>query len=117
MACTTRTPTIDEFVKALERNSYDEVGEVFSRYCARFGNLGPFGDHTRIEISREIRQNGSHGPLPPLPPAGGIAYKPGDVQLLDEATRLGRGPVVVIYCETDEVPEGAWRRLDRYWKD
>lgn len=116
-ACSTRTPTVAEFVKALERNAYDEVGEVFSRYCARLGNAGPFVDHTRIELSREVRQHGSHGPPPPARPAKGISYKNGDVQLLDDATRLGRGPIVMIYCENDEVPESVWRQLDRYWKD
>ena len=45
------------------------------------------------------------------------SYKKGDTNKLDSATRFGNGPVVMIYCQTDYVPEKVWRQLDRYWSD
>lgn len=117
LACSTRAPTVEEFVKALERNAYDEIAHVFSEFCARTSSGGPFIDHTRIELSREIRQNGSNGPSPPTTPTGEIANDAGSQRLIDPNTGFGHGPVVVVYCAADEVPPAVWRRLDRYWKD
>lgn len=116
-ACASRPPTIAEFAKALEVESFDQLAQTYSAYCQRTAHAGQLVTHTRIELAREIRQRGRSGPGTPPESASGVAYEPGDVNDLDPRIRHGEGPIVMVYCQGDSVPPAVWRQLDRHWED
>ena len=102
-------------VKDIEHQTYDEAAEELSAFCARNAERGRFWQRSRIEMLREIRQRGSHGPAPPDPIPEG----------LDERTAKGAGPVVMVWCrgetngqeEPFPVPPAVWQNMIRDWRD
>jgi len=105
-------PRID---KALERGAYEELVGAFSKYCGRLSGQGKEITSIRTKLTREIRQRGINGPPPPHPAVSGMHHDAddGDVNALDRNTRFGRGPIVMVYCKGDRVPEDVWKSLDR----
>ena len=80
--------------------------------CEGVGGAGPeateLARRQAIEIAREVRQRGHHGPAPFPPPEG-----------LDERTAAGPGPVlwIEVFCEGDRVPDLIREGLVRDWRD
>jgi hypothetical protein len=104
--------------KALEKRAYNELAQAFTDYCATFRGNGPYLDHLRIEMSREIRQSpyGAYGPEPPSN-LSAARYINTNVSDGNKNTWYGSGPIVLVYCEGDTVPMEVWLSLDRYWED
>lgn len=87
-----------EFFEALEEGAYDLAAEKVSAYReAVTAEDSPRIEEEQIEVRRETRESGEHGP------------GPGDLPLLDEQTGRGGGPVTRIWCEGETVPTEVWR--------
>ena len=93
------TSTAKDFLKALESRAYDTAAKGVTEYCQRISlssrtssQARALVDRERVEARREIRQRGRHGP---------------------NADDGNQGPVVVIWCEGDELPEGWEKYLDK----
>lgn len=72
-----------------------------------FARLGRYDHRFRIELCREMRQRGRGGP----------ASKYQHIHGLDDKTLHGKGPVVAMYYEGDDVPYEVWLHLVRDWRD
>lgn len=99
--------TTHEFFKDIEGKAYDNAAAAASKYCENADQRPLIIKRTRVEARREIRQRGENGPLAPTNPIAG----------LDEQTALGDGPVVIVYCVGDTVPDAVWEDLVRDWQD
>ena len=105
----------EDLFDAIEHESWEAAAAKVSAHCQRMAGLELWGQRTRIEFRREVRQRGSHGPAAPIKPIEG----------LDAKTQFGSGPVVFVICagETDGdgepvvIPDEAWRLLVRNWRD
>jgi hypothetical protein len=106
-ASSTQKPEKD-FAKALERGAYDNVSEMVSGYCNTVWDKGLRIQRTRIEARREIRQSskGHGGPKPPEAPIPG----------LDAKTAEGKGPLLRIWCQGEQVPDVIWEDMVRDWR-
>lgn len=87
------------FLKDIESRAYDSAALAASEYCERGTN--PILANERLEARREVRQRGTHGPLPPAEGVSG----------LDAHTAAGDGPVVRIWCQDERVPQEVWKDL------
>jgi hypothetical protein len=116
--CTTNgyKEVFENLDKGYERAAYNELARIYSQYCATMALKGPYVDRFRAEGAREIRQQGRYGPAPPSSAYSGWLSAEGDYLALDTKARLASGPIVMIYCRGDDVPEDVWRYLDRWWK-
>lgn len=92
---------IHDFLKDAEHRAYDNLANAVSQYCT---NIPP---RLAIEISREIRQRGQHGPPGPK----------SVIVVLDEKTAYADGPVIQIWCWYEHVPSAVWPLLVRDWRD
>jgi len=110
LSCTTTAQkSVHDFSKDLERGAYDNIAEILSEYCDKVYDKSLWIQRTRIEARREIRQS-SVGHRGPSPPAKLI---PG----LDKKTLNGKGPVLRIWCQGEEVPDFIWEEMVRDWRD
>lgn len=104
-----------DMIDDIEHQSLDDTAARISAYCARNPDVDRFWQRTDIEMRREIRQRGTHGPPPPDPVPEG----------LDERTAEGTGPVLMIWCrghtngegEPFPVPASVWHNMIRDWED
>ena len=111
----------DEFFKALEHDQYHQLALGFTQYCARVYEGGTLIERERIELVREIRQShlGAFGPEAPSSFLASLTI-PKDKnkgQGAEAKTRMGTGPIVMVYCRGDKVPDEVWQSLDRYWNE
>lgn len=97
--------------KAIEDPLYNRAAQIVSDICAKVYDRGLWIQRTRAEARREIRQRGRYGPQRPnhLPDR----IKDG----LGKETMKGKGPVIRIYCEGEQVPDVVWSDLVRDWQD
>ena len=90
--------TTHEFVKDVEGKVYDSLADAFSEYCERQeGDWAVLFNQEALELRREIRQRGTHGP-----------ETHGELPFLDNQTAYGGGPVMRVYCSDDVVPDAVW---------
>lgn len=95
--------TTHDFVKDVEGKVYDSLAKAFSEYCEKQeGDLAVLFNQEALELRREIRQRGTHGPVVDE-----------DVPFLDERTVHSVGPVLRVYCSDDVVPDEVWLDLVR----
>ena len=114
----------EAYVKALEHEVWDDLAQIYSAYCADVYDKGTWVDRTRIEFAREIRQSryGEFGPTHPGRHVSSIlrpeVQEDGSTDSIpDQKTRTARGPVVMVYCLGDDVPDEVWQNLERPWRD
>ena len=98
------------FWKDIEGKAYDAVAEQVSDYCSAVTSTKPLKQmlklEERIETRREIRQRGTQGPGPAPEQT---------VEHIGENTAYGDGPVFLIYCQYDEVPDEVWSDFIRIY--
>lgn len=98
------------FWKDIEGKAYDAVAEQVSDYCSSRTSTDPLKQllylEERIETRREIRQRGTQGPGP---------APEWTVEEIGEHTTYGDGPVFLIYCQYDDVPESVWNDFIRIY--
>lgn len=90
----------DEFsgdiVKAIESAAYDRAVDQADNVCKKMRSKS-YREET-IQTLREIRQRGSNGP----DPVSGVTR-----------TARGHGPVLVLWCEGEQVPIDVWQFLEK----
>ena len=98
-----------DFWKDVEGRVYDSVAEQISDYC-KITTDDPLKsvlrEEERIEMRREVRQRGENGPGPA--PAWTVPE-------IGENTAYGKGPVMRIWCEGEEVPDIIWQDYVRIY--
>ena len=98
------------FWKDVEGKAYDKVAEQVSDYCSSRTSSDPLKQllylEERIETRREIRQRGTQGPGP---------APEWTVPEIGENTAYGDGPVFLVYCQYDEVPDEVWNDFVRIY--
>ena len=91
-------------LKQIENKQYIKAAENVTKYCAKISDSVELSRESVI-ATRQIRQQGSNGPLGP--------YQ--QIPKLDNKTAYASGPVMMIWCEFDTVPEGVWLRSIKDW--